>query len=100
MVKCRPPGNRRPTGAELAACRPWLERQLEAVDPALVVLLGATAVEGVLDIRGGITQLRGRWRPWRGRWLMPLLHPSYLLRFGSTAPGSRGSNSRVNSRIH
>jgi DNA polymerase len=88
MVKCRPPGNRRPTGAELAACRPWLERQLEAVDPALVVLLGATAVEGVLDIRGGITQLRGRWRPWRGRWLMPLLHPSYLLRFGSTAPGS------------
>lgn len=88
VVKCRPPGNRRPTAAELEACRPWLERQLEAVDPALVVLLGATAVEAVLGIRGGITQLRGRWRPWRGRWLMPVLHPSYLLRFAATAPGS------------
>ena len=88
VVKCRPPGNRRPTAAELAACRPWLERQLEAVDPALVLLMGATALEGVLGIKGGITRLRGRWRPWRGTWLMPLLHPSYLLRFGSTVAGS------------
>ncbi|MCP9848713.1 uracil-DNA glycosylase [Cyanobium sp. Morenito 9A2] len=88
VVKCRPPGNRKPTAAELAACRPWLDRQVELVDPALVLLLGASALDGVLGIKGGITRLRGQWRPWGSRWVMPLLHPSYLLRFGSIEPGS------------
>jgi uracil-DNA glycosylase len=92
-VKCRPPGNRRPTRAEMAACRPWLEQQISLVDPRLIVLLGATALEGVLNIRGGITQRRGRWHTGeaeilRGRRLMPILHPSYLLRFNAEAEGS------------
>jgi uracil-DNA glycosylase family 4 len=93
VVKCRPPENRKPSAAEMAACRPWLEQQICLVDPAVVVLVGATALEGVLGIKGGITKLRGQWRSGvdgglRGRWLMPLLHPSYLLRNPSSAEGS------------
>jgi DNA polymerase len=93
VVKCRPPDNRRPTSVEQAACRPWLEQQIAAVDPPLIVLLGATALEGVLGIRGGITKRRGQWlsspaEVLRGRLLMPVLHPSYLLRFNGQAEGS------------
>jgi DNA polymerase len=92
-VKCRPPNNRKPTAVEMAACRPWLEQQIAAVDPPLIVLLGASALEGVLGIRGGITRRRGQWlsspAEWlRGRRLMPVLHPSYLLRFQAQAEGS------------
>lgn len=88
VIKCRPPGNRRPTPEEIAACRPWLERQIALVDPAVILLAGATAVEGLLGIKGGISRLRGQWRPWEGRWLMPVFHPSYLLRNPSPAQGS------------
>ena len=89
VVKCRPPGNRKPTAAEMAACRPWLEQQIALVDPLVIGLVGATALEAVLGIRGGITRLRGQWHAGlEGRWLMPLLHPSYLLRNPSQAEGS------------
>jgi uracil-DNA glycosylase family 4 len=93
VVKCRPPQNRRPTAAEMAACRPWLDRQIAAVDPYLILLAGASALEAVLGIRGGISRLRGQWRQGegeglQGRWLMPLFHPSYLLRNASRAEGS------------
>ena len=93
VIKCRPPDNRRPTPGEVAACRPFLLRQIALVDPPLILLVGATALEGVLGIRGGITKLRGQWRPGEGdglvgRWLMPILHPSYLLRNPSREPGS------------
>jgi uracil-DNA glycosylase len=93
VVKCRPPQNRRPKAAEMAACRPWLNRQIDLVNPALILLVGATALEGVLGTKGGITSLRGQWRAseietLRGRRLMPVLHPSYLLRFNSQAQGS------------
>lgn len=93
VIKCRPPDNRRPTPAEIAACRPFLLSQIELVDPALILLVGATALEGVLGIRGGITKLRGQWRAGsdaalQGRWLMPIFHPSYLLRNASREPGS------------
>jgi len=100
-IKCRPPDNRRPTGAELAACRPWLIEQIRLIDPALVVLVGATALEAVLGIKGGITRLRGQWlepaaasqpsalgSALLGRRLMPILHPSYLLRFARVSEGS------------
>jgi DNA polymerase len=88
VVKCRPPENRRPSPEEMAACRPWLEAQIAAVDPAVVLLAGATAMEGVLGVKGGITRLRGQWREWQGRWLMPVFHPSYLLRNPSREKGS------------
>jgi DNA polymerase len=137
VIKCRPPGNRKPSRAEIEACRPWLERQIAMVRPQLVLLVGATALEALLGIRGGITRLRGQWfhleanqgtdqpppdqppssqpaqrrRPpgpplqnqpppsprsplrWPeqgegGIALMPLLHPSYLLRNPSETEGS------------
>ncbi len=93
VVKCRPPGNRKPTALEIAACRPWLEQQIRLVNPAVILLAGASAMEGVLGIKGGITRLRGQWRmgeqePLAGRWLMPVLHPSYLLRNPSREQGS------------
>ena len=93
VVKCRPPENRKPTPGEMAACRPWLEQQIRVVDPAVILLAGASALEGVLGIRGGITRLRGRWHssdlpPLAGRQLMPIFHPSYLLRNASRQQGS------------
>ncbi|MEB3185450.1 MAG: uracil-DNA glycosylase [Cyanobacteriota bacterium] len=93
VVKCRPPDNRKPTAQEMAACLPWLERQIELVNPAVILLAGATAMEGVLGVKGGITKLRGQWRQlsegWLAdRWLMPILHPSYLLRNPSRERGS------------
>ncbi|MBD2550185.1 uracil-DNA glycosylase [Microcystis elabens FACHB-917] len=88
VVKCRPPDNRKPTPGEIAACAPWLAAQIAAVDPAVLLLTGATALEGVLGIRGGISRLRGRWHPWQGRWAMPVFHPSYLLRNPSREKGS------------
>ena len=93
IVKCRPPENRKPTALEMAACRPWLEQQIALVDPPVILLAGATAVEGMLGIKGGITKLRGQWRrgeggSLEGRWLMPILHPSYLLRNASKERGS------------
>jgi DNA polymerase len=88
VVKCRPPDNRKPTPREMKACEPWLATQIAVVDPAVVLLAGATALEGVLGIRGGISRLRGQWHSWQGRWLMPVFHPSYLLRNPSREKGS------------
>ena len=93
IVKCRPPENRKPTALEMAACRPWLDQQIQLVNPAVILLAGATAVEGLLGIKGGITKLRGQWRrgeggSLEGRWLMPIFHPSYLLRNASKERGS------------
>jgi uracil-DNA glycosylase len=81
VVKCRPPKNRKPEPDEMAACRPYLAEQLELLDPKVIVALGATAVEGLLGISGGITRLRGNWRLYGGRIaVMPTFHPAYLLR--------------------
>ncbi len=81
IVKCRPPENRKPKPDEMAACRPFLEQQLELVAPQVIVALGATAVQGLLDTTEGITRLRGRWKLYRGRIaVMPTFHPAYLLR--------------------
>ena len=87
-IKCRPPNNRRPKKAELAACRSWLDLQLAAVEPKVIVLTGATAVEAILGIKGAMTQLRGQWQAWSGRAVMPIFHPSYLLRNPSKAAGA------------
>ncbi len=81
IVKCRPPDNRKPQPAEMAACAPYLRRQLEVLDPTVIVALGATAVEGLLGFAGGITRLRGNWKLYNGRIaVMPTFHPAYLLR--------------------
>ena len=83
-VKCRPPGNRTPEPAEMAACRPWLARQIELIAPKLIVLLGRAAVHSVLGEEGSLASLRGRRHEYRanGR-VIPVLvtyHPAYLLR--------------------
>jgi len=70
VIKCRPPGNRKPSRAEIAACRPWLEQQIARQRPALIGLLGATALEALLGHKGGITKLRGQWlEPLEGSFL-------------------------------
>ncbi len=86
-VKCRPPGNRKPTAQELAACRPFLEQQIALVQPQVLVLVGATALQAVLGHKGPISQLRGQWLNLDGRACLPIFHPAYLLRNGSPQPG-------------
>ena len=87
LIKCRPPGNRRPTPVELKACRPWLDRQILEVNPEVLLILGATASAAVLECRTPISRLRGQWMQWKGRFVMPSFHPSYLLRNPSREPG-------------
>lgn len=122
VIKCRPPGNRKPSRTELAACRPWLDQQIALIQPELIVLLGATALEALLGIKGGITKLRGQWLQVDGSalpvdqlhseanqnssspgrlpsfTLMPLLHPSYLLRYPSESDGSPRWHTRADLR--
>ncbi len=81
VLKCRPPGNRDPEALEIATCRPFLEGQIEAIDPKVVVALGNFAARLLLDTREGITRLRGREHPWgQGRVMIPTFHPSAVLR--------------------
>ena len=80
VVLCRPPGNRTPEDAEVAACRPYLRRRLELIDPSIVVLLGSTPLRALIDGKARITQERGRWYRLEGRWVLPTYHPAYLLR--------------------
>ncbi|MBK7583498.1 MAG: uracil-DNA glycosylase [Myxococcales bacterium] len=81
IVKCRPPNNRKPEPSEMAACLPFLERQMAVLNPEVIVALGATAVQGLLGTTEGITRLRGKWKLYKGKTaLMPTFHPAYLLR--------------------
>ena len=81
IVKCRPPDNRKPLPEEMAACRPFLQRQLEILKPEVIVALGATAVTGLIGTTDGITRIRGKWLLYRGETaVMPTVHPAYLLR--------------------
>lgn len=81
IIKCRPPGNRKPTPEEVSACRPYLDEQVDLSKPEVIVALGNTAVAGLLGTTLGITKLRGNWKLYRGSIpLMPTYHPSYLLR--------------------
>jgi DNA polymerase len=81
IIKCRPPGNRRPEPVEIQTCIPYLHEQLELVKPKVIVALGNTAVAALLETKIGITRLRGQWKLYRGTTLvMPTYHPSYLIR--------------------
>jgi uracil-DNA glycosylase family 4 len=81
ILKCRPPGNRRPEPEEMATCIPYLHEQLALVGPRAIVAMGNTAVAALLDTKLGITKLRGQWKLYKGHTLvMPTYHPSYLLR--------------------
>jgi uracil-DNA glycosylase family 4 len=80
IVKCRPPGNRRPGPEECANCAPYLARQIEIIRPKVIVALGGTAAQYLLQTHDGITRLRGRFYPYMGAKLMPTFHPAYVLR--------------------
>lgn len=85
IIKCRPPGNRRPEPEEVEACIPYLHDQIVANDPKVIVALGNTSVAALLGTKIGITKVRGAWKLYRGKIpVMPTYHPSYLLRPGPT----------------
>ena len=88
VIKCRPPNNRRPTKTEIQENLPWLYQQIKLVNPQLIVLVGATALETILKIKSRISILRGKWINWEGRLVMPVFHPSYLLRNPSKEEGT------------
>jgi len=94
VVKCRPPGNRDPLPGEIASCRPYLEAQLELLEPTVIVTLGNFATKLLLDTKEGITKLRGREFPARGRTaiLLPTLHPAAVLRGGGPALAQAGAD--------
>jgi DNA polymerase len=83
-VKCRPPGNRTPEAAEMAACAPYLKRQIALIEPRLIVLLGRAAAHAVLGEAGSLASLRGKTLAYRaGERTIPVVvtyHPAYLLR--------------------
>ena len=79
-LKCRPPGNRNPTAQELAACQPYLERQVTLVQPRVILAMGRSAVQALLGSSEPLGRLRGRVHDWRGVPLVVTYHPAYLLR--------------------
>jgi len=80
VVKCRPPENRAPEPDEVQTCSPYLLRQIDVINPKVIVCLGAGAAKTLLETTRGISQYRGDWQEWRGRKLMATYHPAYLLR--------------------
>jgi len=80
IVKCRPPHNRNPLPPEVSACRPFLDGQIRAVAPKVIVTLGKPAASLLLGRDIPITRVRGTWHEYRGIPLMPTLHPAYVLR--------------------
>src|SRR6266404_1187125 len=78
--RCRPPGNRQPTLEEAAICRPFLFREIAAVKQDVIVVMGNTALRNLLEVREGITRVRGKFQDFRGIKVMPTFHPAYLLR--------------------
>ena len=88
MLAWRPPGNRKPTPEEISMCLPFIRRQIELVEPNVLIFVGGTSATNLLDNPAGITRIRGRWFDYRiqGSGLvnkipaMPIFHPAYLLR--------------------
>lgn len=88
-IKCRPPDNRDPLPDEKAACREYLDAQLDILRPRIILLCGKVALKSFIDTDLGITKVRGQWfdGPY-GSKMMPIFHPSYLLRNAQKTPGS------------
>ncbi|HWC34687.1 MAG TPA: uracil-DNA glycosylase [Mycobacteriales bacterium] len=82
VLKCRPPANRTPTRAEALRCTGWLDRQVELLDPSLVMSLGRSALTWAMNAAATLAEVRGKVHEWRGRTLVASYHPSAALRFG------------------
>jgi uracil-DNA glycosylase family 4 len=80
ILKSRPPGNRDPEPDEIAACLPFLNMQIKAIRPRVIVILGRIAAHALLGTKEPITRLRGHWQRYHDIRVMPTFHPSYLLR--------------------
>jgi len=80
VLKCRPPANRNPEADEVAQCEPFLFRQIDVIQPKVIVPLGKFAAQSLLRTMDPITRLRGRSFDFRGATLIPTFHPAYLLR--------------------
>ena len=80
IIKCRPPENRNPEPDEIAACEPFLIKQLEVIQPKLICALGTFAAQTLLQTAEKISALRGKFHSYQGILLMPTYHPAYLLR--------------------
>ena len=93
-VKCRPPENRTPTPEEITTCKPFLIQQIQLVKPKILILLGAPALKTILEEKLAITKVRGNWYKAPvdymkdPLYIMPLFHPSYLLRNASKEQGA------------
>jgi len=80
IVKCRPPGNRVPTDQEAKTCIPYLMKQIELIDPLILLPLGASALRVFFGKEYRITQVHGNWLNWYNKLVMPVYHPAALLR--------------------
>lgn len=89
VVKCRPPHNRNPNESELESCLPFLHRQLRAIAPKVILLMGTVALKSLFDTPQGIGRHRGQWLDYRGIPVMPTFHPAFLLH----------NKDRVNTRL-
>lgn len=88
-IKCRPPNNRDPLPEEKNACREYLDAQLDILRPKIILLCGKVALKSFIDTDLGITKVRGQWFDGpNGAKMMPIFHPSYLLRNAQKTPGS------------
>ncbi len=83
VIKCRPPGNRDPKSSEIETCKPYLDQQIEFIDPLLVVTLGNFATQLLLETSLGIGRLHGKTYPFRRGHILPTYHPAAALRSGS-----------------
>lgn len=86
IIKCRPPGNRRPEEAEVNSCIDYLEEQLKLVSPKVIIALGNTAVSNLVPVDYGITKIHGKFFKRGSAYVMPAYHPSYVLRNGGKGP--------------
>ena len=94
VVKCRPPDNRDPLPSEVETCRPFLERQIELLDPRLIVTLGRYSMERYFS-GSKISQVHGRARRDGSRIYLPLYHPAYILRNGTAAPAAEADFCKI-----
>ena len=80
VIKCRPPENRNPDPDEVASCEPFLFKQIDTIQPKVIVALGSFAAKALLKTQDPISRLRGRVYQYHGAKLIPTFHPSFLLR--------------------
>ena len=85
VIKSRPPKNRKPIKIEVVNHKPWLLQQIKLVDPKIIILTGATAMQAILELNEPISNVRGEWIKKDNRQFMIIFHPSYLLRFSKDA---------------